>query len=172
MKSIALLSDTHNYLDERIFPYLEQCDEIWHAGDIGNLDIIDHLKKFAKTRAVYGNIDNDTIRKELNKILMFKCEEVKVLMTHIGGYPKKYRPDIKDEIKKYKPDIYICGHSHILKIMYDQEYNLLHINPGAAGREGFHKVRTIVLLEIQGKQIKNLQVVELGPRVELTQHIN
>ena len=111
MKSIALLSDTHNYLDERIFPYLEQCDEIWHAGDIGNLDIIDHLKKFAKTRAVYGNIDNDTIRKELNKILIFKCEEVKVLMTHIGGYPGKYEKgkEIKGLGKKTESIIFHCG---------------------------------------------------------------
>lgn len=172
MKKIAIISDTHSFWDSKIDNLISECDEVWHAGDFGYSDKIQqNIGKF-HIKGVYGNIDGHLIRKTYPKLLKFKCEKIKVLMTHIGGYPKKYRPDIKDEIKKYKPDIYICGHSHILKIMYDQEYNLLHINPGAAGREGFHKVRTIVLLEIQGKQIKNLQVAELGPRVELTQPIN
>ena len=172
MKKIAIISDTHSFWDSKIDNLIYECDEIWHAGDFGYSEKIKHnIEKF-HIKGVYGNIDGHSIRQIYPKLLKFKCEKIKVLMTHIGGYPKKYRPAIKDEIKKYKPDIYICGHSHILKIMYDQEYNLLHINPGAAGREGFHKVRTIVLLEIQGKQIKNLQVVELGPRVELTQPIN
>ena len=156
MKSIALLSDTHNYLDERIFPYLEQCDEIWHAGDIGNLDIIDHLKKFAKTRAVYGNIDNDTIRKELNKILMFKCEEVKVLMTHIGGYPGKYAKGIKDMLENERPDIFISGHSHILKIINDKNLDILHMNPGAIGNHGYHKVKTMIIFYVNKKKIEDL----------------
>ena len=160
MKSIALLSDTHNYLDERIFPYLEQCDEIWHAGDIGNLDIIDHLKKFAKTRAVYGNIDNDTIRKELNKILIFKCEEVKVLMTHIGGYPGKYAKGIKDMLENERPDIFISGHSHILKIINDKNLDILHMNPGAIGNHGYHKVKTMIIFYVNKKKIEDLKVIE------------
>ena len=160
MKSIALLSDTHNYLDERIFPYLEQCDEIWHAGDIGNLDIIDHLKKFAKTRAVYGNIDNDTIRKELNKILIFKCEEIKVLMTHIGGYPGKYAKGIKDMLENERPDIFISGHSHILKIINDKNLDILHMNPGAIGNHGYHKVKTMIIFYVNKKKIEDLKVIE------------
>ena len=160
MKNITLLSDTHNYLDERIFPYLEKCDEIWHAGDIGNLNIIDNLKQFAKTRAVYGNIDNNTIRKELNRTLIFRCEEIKILMTHIGGYPGKYAKGIKEMLKDENPDIFISGHSHILKVINDKELNILHMNPGAMGNHGSHKVKTMLVFCVNNNKLEDLKVIE------------
>ena len=172
MKKILLISDTHGYIDEKIVKYANNVDEIWHAGDVGDISVSDKLKKIKPLRGVYGNIDDQKIRAEFPLHNRFICEKVNVWITHIGGYPKKYNPKILEELKSNPPDLFICGHSHILKIMYDQEYNLLHINPGAAGREGFHKVRTIVLLEIHGKEIKNVQVAELGPRVKSTKSIN
>ena len=172
MKKIAIISDTHSFWDKKIYNLIYECDEVWHAGDFGySEEIVKNIEKF-NIKGVYGNIDGQKIRKRYSKILKFHCENIKVLITHIGGYPNKYRPEIKEEIKKYKPDLYICGHSHILKIMYDKKYNVLHINPGAAGKEGFHKVRTMVLLEIHGKEIKNVQVAELGPRTKLTKSMN
>ena len=160
MKRILLLSDTHNYLDNRIFNHLKECDEIWHAGDIGSIRIIDQLKEFAEIKAVYGNIDGGEIRKELNKILFFKCEEMKIMITHIGGYPGKYQKDIKEIILNKKPDIFISGHSHILKVIHDKDLNLLHMNPGAIGNYGIHKVKTILTFNIQKKKIKDLKVIE------------
>ncbi len=164
MKKIAIISDTHGFLDDKIIKLLNTCDEIWHAGDFGYNSTI---KKFIKNnivKGVYGNIDGPEIRKIYPKIQKFKCEQIKVLITHIGGYPKKYKNEIKKEITEYKPNLYICGHSHILKIVYDDKYKLLHINPGAAGKEGFHKMKTIVLLKIDCKKIFDLKVVELGKR--------
>ena len=172
MKKIILISDTHGNLDNRLFQHLKESDEIWHAGDIGSLKVTDCLKKIAPLRAVYGNIDNNIIRREFEKEVYFECENIKVLITHIGGYPPKYSKKIKERLTKLKPNLFICGHSHILKIMYDDDYKLLHINPGAAGKEGFHKQKTIVLLEIQNTKIKNIKVADLGPRVKLTKSIN
>ena len=161
MKKIGLLSDTHSYLHPKIFEHFKECDEIWHAGDIGNTSIIDELVNFKPTRAVYGNIDGQEIRKMCPKNQRFVCEEVDVWMTHIGGYPKKYSSDVKELIKKNPPKLFISGHSHILKVMYDKKLDLLHINPGAAGKYGKHKVITMLRFSIDGKKIKDLEVIEL-----------
>ncbi len=160
MKHIILLSDSHSSLDERFFPYFEKADEIWHAGDIGDLTITDKLKEFSKLRAVWGNIDNQKIRSEFKQEIYFKCEDVKVMMTHIGGYPDKYNKRILPMIKKNKPKLLITGHSHILKVMYDKKNKLLHMNPGAIGNFGIHKVKTILSFKINNDEIKDLNVIE------------
>jgi uncharacterized protein len=163
---IGLLSDTHSYLDEQILRHLKDCDEIWHAGDFGSLAVSDALAAVAPLRGVYGNIDDQQIRNIHPKIQRFTLAGLDVLMTHIGGYPGKYHPDIRAIIKANPPDLFISGHSHILKIMPDKSLNnLLHINPGAAGKHGFHVVRTLVKFIINAGKIENLQVVELGKRV-------
>lgn len=163
MTRIGLLSDTHGYLDEAITRHLDGCDEIWHAGDWGHAGIYEMLA--AKTgkiiRGVYGNIDGPDIRKLFPEKLAFTCEEVKVFMTHIGGYPKKYAAGIKEEIKKNHAGLFICGHSHILKIIHDPELDCLHMNPGAAGKQGWQTVRTLLRFTISGKEIKDAAVVEL-----------
>ena len=161
MKQISLLSDTHGVLDKRFIPHLKDSDEIWHAGDIGNLNIYDELCKLSKVRAVYGNIDNHKLRIILNEELLFKCEEVNILMTHIAGYPGKYSKGITQKIEIYKPNLIISGHSHILKVMNDKKNNLLFMNPGAAGNYGIHKVKTIVKFKIDGKDIKELKIIEV-----------
>jgi len=161
MKQIALLSDTHSILDNRFIPHLKDSDEIWHAGDIGTLDIYDELCKLSKVRAVYGNIDNHKLRIVLKPELLFKCERVNIFMTHIAGYPGKYSKGIIQKIEKYKPNLIISGHSHILKVMNDKKNNLLFINPGAAGNYGIHKVKTIVKFNIDGKDIKELKIIEV-----------
>ena len=160
MKKIILLSDTHHTLDERIFPHLETCDEIWHAGDIGKLEVTDQLKTFAPLRAVWGNIDDHSARKEFRETTYFKCEQVKVMMTHIGGYPGRYAKGIKDILIRKQPNLFISGHSHILKVMHDKKLNILHMNPGAIGNYGWHKVKTILAFDVEGKDIKNLRVIE------------
>lgn len=160
MKHIILLSDSHGSLDERFFPYFEKADEIWHAGDIGDLTITDKLKEFSKLRAVWGNIDNQKIRSEFKKEIYFKCEDVKVMMTHIGGYPDKYNKRILPMIKKNKPNLFITGHSHILKVMYDKKNKLLHMNPGAIGNFGIHRVKTLLSFKINNDEIKDLNVIE------------
>ena len=160
MKQIVLLSDTHHTLDNRFFPHFENADEIWHAGDIGSLEITDTLKKYSHIRAVYGNIDDKTIRTEFKANLYFKCEKVNVMMTHIGGYPGRYNKKILPIIEQANADLFICGHSHILKVMYDKKNQLLHMNPGAIGDFGIHKVKTILCFSIEGKEIKTLRVVE------------
>ena len=160
MKKIILLSDSHHSLDKRIFPYLEECDEIWHAGDIGNLEVTDKLKSFAPIRAVWGNIDDYQARKEFRETTFFKCEELKVMMTHIGGYPGRYEKGIKEILEDKHPDLFISGHSHILKVMHDKKLDILHMNPGAIGNYGIHKVKTILSFNIEGKDIKDLKVVE------------
>ncbi|MES2702547.1 MAG: metallophosphoesterase family protein [Bacteroidota bacterium] len=164
MTRIGLISDTHNYLDETVFRHFEKCDEIWHAGDFGTAEISDKLKGFKPLRGVYGNIDGYDIRKEFPEQLCFMCEEVKVLMTHIGGYPGKYVPAIRPVLAAEKPQLFICGHSHILKVMYDDKLSCLHMNPGAAGKIGWHKVRTLIRFVIDGKDMKQCEVVELLPR--------
>ena len=164
MTRIGLISDTHNYLDEAVFKYFEPCDEIWHAGDFGTVAIANQLKAFKPLRGVYGNIDGPDVRNEYPEKLRFHCEDVDVLMTHIGGYPGRYAPAIKPELTANPPQLFICGHSHILKVIYDPKLKCLHINPGAAGRAGWHKVRTIVRFAIDGKKIKDCEVIELGKR--------
>ena len=160
MKKILLISDTHGYIDEKIIKYANQVDEIWHAGDIGDISITDTLKTIKPLKAVYGNIDDQKIRSEFPLHNRFLCEKVDVWITHIGGYPKKYNPKIIDKLRSNPPDLFICGHSHILKVINDKELNLLHINPGAIGKHGLHYVRTMVQFEINGNKIENLSVVE------------
>lgn len=161
MTRIGLLSDTHNYIDPSVFEHFKEVDEIWHAGDIGTAAITDELAAFKPVRAVYGNIDGTDVRQHFPEHLKWKCEEVKVWMTHIGGYPKRYDKRVKAEIQRTPPDLFICGHSHILKVIYDKRLKLLHINPGAAGKYGLHTVSTIVRFTIEGKEIKDLQVIEM-----------
>lgn len=160
MKKILLISDTHSYIDDRIIHYAKNADQVWHAGDIGNIKVIDCLKEVTKLKAVYGNIDNKIIRNEYPENLRFKCEEVDVWITHIGGYPNRYNQKIKNKLNDNPPDLFICGHSHILKVINDKKLNLLHINPGAIGKTGFHNVRTMVRFEISKKEIKNLEIIE------------
>ena len=160
MKKILLISDTHGYIDEKIIKYANQVDEIWHAGDIGDISVTDTLKTIKPLKAVYGNIDNQKIRSEFPLHNRFLCEKVDVWITHIGGYPKKYNPKIIDELRSNTPDLFICGHSHILKVINDKELNLLHINPGAIGKHGLHNVRTMIQFEISGDKIENLSIVE------------
>ncbi len=164
MTSIGLISDTHNYLDDAIFRHFEPCDEIWHAGDIGNLQLADQLAAFKPFKAVYGNIDGADIRRVYPENLRFKCEAVDVWMTHIGGYPGKYHPAIRNEIYTNPPELFICGHSHILKVMFDERIKCLHLNPGAAGKQGWHKVRTLMRFNMDGDRVKDLQVIELNGR--------
>lgn len=160
MKKILLISDTHGYIDEKIIKYANQVDEIWHAGDIGDISITDTLKTIKPLKAVYGNIDDQKIRSEFPLHNRFFCEKVDVWITHIGGYPKKYNPKIIDKLRSNPPDLFICGHSHILKVINDKELNLLHINPGAIGKHGLHNVRTMIQFEISGDKIENLSIVE------------
>ena len=160
MKKILLISDTHGYIDDRIIQYAKESDETWHAGDIGELKVVDELKKVTTLRAVHGNIDNSKIRTEYAENLRFKIEDMKIWITHIGGYPNKYNQRIRQEIYTDPPDIFICGHSHILKVINDNKLNLLHINPGAIGKHGFHHVRTMIRFEIIKSKIQNLEVIE------------
>ena len=164
MKKIGLISDTHSYLDEKVFEHFKDVDEIWHGGDFGNAAIADALKAVKPLRGVYGNIDGYDISSEFPEELIFMCEGVKVFIKHIGGYPGRYAPGVKNIIIKEKPQLFISGHSHILKIMYDEKLQCLHINPGAAGLQGWHKVKTLIRFVIDGKQIKNCEVIELGKR--------
>lgn len=167
MKKIGLLSDTHSVLDNRVFTHFASCDEIWHAGDIGHLELADRLSSFKPLRAVYGNVDGHEIRAVYPQHERFLCEGVDVWLTHIGGYPGKYAQEVRPTIYLNPPKLFISGHSHILKVMYDKRLKLLHINPGAEGLYGFHKVRTLVRFEIDGSEIRNLEVIELGPRQQV-----
>lgn len=160
MKRIGLLSDTHSHMDEKMKQFLSGLDEIWHAGDIGNFEVIDELKKIAPLRCVYGNIDNYKIRQEYSEKEIFQVEKVNVLMTHIGGYPKKYAPGILSLIKNHNIDLFISGHSHILKVIFDKNSDCLHINPGACGIQGLHRVRTMVRFSVSNSKIENLEIWE------------
>jgi len=160
LKKILLLSDTHSYIDEKIIEYASKADEIWHAGDIGDLKVTEQLRKIKALRAVYGNIDNNEARMEFPLHNRFLCEGVDVWITHIGGYPGRYNPAIRQEITTNPPKLFICGHSHILKVMNDKKNGLLHMNPGAIGTHGFHQVRTMLRFEINDKKIENLEVIE------------
>lgn len=164
MKKILLLSDTHSYIDEQILKFARQADEVWHAGDIGDLKVTDTLKKIKPLRAVYGNIDDKDARAEFPLDLKFTIENITIWMTHIGGYPNKYNLRIREEIKQNPPKIFISGHSHILKVQYDKKLELLHLNPGAAGKHGFHKIRTMLRFEVDKSDIKNLEIIELAKR--------
>jgi putative phosphoesterase len=161
MKKIGLLSDTHAYWDDKFVRYFSGCDEIWHAGDIGNQSVLNQLENLKPVRAVYGNIDSHLLRATCPKILRFKIEEVNVLLTHIGGYPGKYEPAIRPELYNNPPQLFVCGHSHILKVIYDKNLQMLCLNPGAAGKYGFHQVRTIMRFAIDGHDIKNMEIIEL-----------
>ncbi len=164
MTRIGLISDTHNHFDTRFYELFANVDEIWHAGDIGDEKVIEAIASFKPFKAVYGNIDSTIIRHMLPEHQRFMCEEVDVWMTHIGGYPGKYAPGIAHTLKNNPPNLFIAGHSHILKVIYDNKYNCLHMNPGACGLSGFHSVRTALRFAIDGKEIKELEVIELGSR--------
>lgn len=164
MTKILLLSDTHSYIDDAILKHVKQADEVWHAGDIGHLEVTDAIKALKPLRAVYGNIDSAEIRNEFPEQNRFMCEDVDVWMTHIGGYPPKYNMRVLETIKQNPPRLFICGHSHILKVMPDKKLNLIHMNPGAVGKHGFHKVRTMLRFTIDGKKIDDLEVIEFDKR--------
>jgi putative phosphoesterase len=164
MKKIVLLSDTHSHIDDTILKYVKLADEVWHAGDIGDLKVTDTIKKLKPLRAVFGNIDNHEARLEFPLNNRFLCEGVDVLITHIGGYPGKYSPAIREEITQNPPKLFICGHSHILKVMFDKKLNCLHMNPGAAGISGFHQKRTMLRFEIDGDKIQSLEIIEIGDK--------
>ena len=161
MKKILLLSDTHGHVDDHMMKYVNQSDEVWHAGDIGTTQVTDTISSLKPLRAVFGNIDNHELRLSFPEELLFECEEINIYMTHIGGRPGRYAKGISEKIKSIKPKIFICGHSHILKIQYDKVNQLLFINPGAIGKHGFHKVRTMVRFEIDKSDIKNMEVIEV-----------
>jgi putative phosphoesterase len=165
MKRIGLLSDTHGYLDPKIYTYFKDVDEIWHAGDIGTIEVLDELRVFKPVRAVYGNIDDYTIRMEAPEFNRFTCEKVEVLITHIGGKPGKYVPAALVEIDKKPPKLFICGHSHILLVKMDPRYNMLWMNPGACGIKGFHSVRTLLRFSITDDKIHDLEAIEIGKRI-------
>lgn len=163
MTRIGLVSDTHGFLDDSIFEHFKSCHEVWHAGDFGP-DVAENLRIFKIVKGVYGNIDDQKIRAEFPEQLVFMCESVKVMIRHIGGYPPKYNPETRKELLIHKPQLFVSGHSHILKIMYDDKLGCLHMNPGAAGKHGLHKVRTAIRFTIDGKEMKDCEVIELGNR--------
>ncbi|MCD6020207.1 MAG: YfcE family phosphodiesterase [Bacteroidetes bacterium] len=167
MKNILLISDTHSHLDNALLKYIEAADEVWHAGDIGCIEVTDGIKKLKPLRAVYGNIDDANARNEFPKNLVFSCEGVKVFITHICGQPTSYLKEVKDTLLAEKPKLFICGHSHILKVMYQSQYDVLHMNPGACGIHGFHQVKTALRFVIDGEEIKDLAIIELGSRVSI-----
>lgn len=167
MMKIALMSDTHSYFDERFYRLFADVDEIWHAGDLGDIAVLENLRAFKPTVAVYGNIDDYKIRTELKETERFTRDGADVLMTHIGGYPGKYVPRVKAMLDANAPQIFISGHSHILKVIYDKKYNLLHLNPGACGISGFHHVRTALIFAIDNGAVKDMKVIELGPRADV-----
>lgn len=165
---IGLLSDTHGYLDPKVFEYFKEVDEIWHAGDIGTMEVLDELRAFKATVAVWGNIDGGKLRQDCKEGEIFEREGVRVLLTHIAAKPPKYNKKVLSYVKQYQPKLLICGHSHILKVMPDKVNNLLFMNPGAAGKHGFHKVKTLLRFDLINGEIKNLEVIEMGPRARVS----
>ena len=163
MTRIGLISDTHGFLDKAVFKHFEQCNEIWHAGDFGP-DVAEKLESFKPLKGVYGNIDDASIRHQFPEQLVFTSEGVKVMMRHIGGSPPKYNPETRKELALHQPQLFISGHSHILKVIYDEKINCLHMNPGAAGRQGWHKVRTLIRFVIDGADMRDCEIIELGGR--------
>lgn len=164
MTRIGLLSDTHGYLDKRVFEYFKDVDEIWHAGDIGSAEVLQALREFKPTRAVYGNMDSGDVRYSLSEFYRFRIEDVNVLMTHIGGYPGRYNPWLLPMFAKEKPDLFVCGHSHILKVQYDSTYGFLTMNPGAAGKQGWQTVQTLLRFAIDKEKMMDLEVIELAKK--------
>lgn len=169
MTKIGLIADTHGYLDAAVFKHFAECNEIWHAGDFGTIRIAEELRLGASgqeipLKGVYGNIDGHDVRSVYPEQLVWSCEEVKVLMMHIGGYPPRYNAKAKEQLMKHRPQLFISGHSHILKVMYDENLQCLHMNPGAAGKQGWHQVRTVIRFDVEGKEMKNCQVIQLGKR--------
>jgi putative phosphoesterase len=164
MKRIGLLSDTHSYIDDNILNHFKDCDEIWHGGDIGDIAVADKIAAFKPFRAVYGNIDNKEVRVSYPLNLRFTIEELDVFITHIGGYPNRYNKRVREILTENPPDLYICGHSHILKVMPDKKLGLIHMNPGACGHIGFHHMRTLIRFSVSGKKISDVEVIELGRR--------
>src|SRR5579872_7236195 len=164
MLKIGLLSDTHSYLDDAIFRHFGTCDEVWHAGDFGNAELARRLADFRPLRGVCGNIDGPDIRAGFQDKLRWQSEGIRVFMTHIGGYPPRYNPTVLQELRREPADLFVCGHSHILKIMYDEKLTCLYMNPGAAGRQGWHQVRTLIRFAIDGSEIKDCEIIELGNR--------
>ncbi|MCQ2325121.1 MAG: metallophosphatase family protein [Paludibacteraceae bacterium] len=164
MTRIGLLSDTHGYLDKRVFEYFKDVDEIWHAGDIGSAEVLQALREFKPTRAVYGNMDSGDVRYSLSEFYRFRIEDVNVLMTHIGGYPGRYNPWLLPMFAKEKPNLFVCGHSHILKVQYDSTYGFLTMNPGAAGKQGWQTVQTLLRFTIDKEKIMDLEVIELAKK--------
>ena len=168
MKRIGLLSDTHSFLDPSVFEYFEDCDEVWHAGDIGKAEVVDQLEEFKPLKAVYGNIDSKELRVRYPEDLRFNCEGLDVWITHIGGYPGRYNKRVRAMMAENPPGLFICGHSHILKVMPDKQHQLLHMNPGACGHHGMHQMRTLLRFSIDEGKVKDLEVIELGKRGKLT----
>ncbi len=164
MKQIGILSDTHGLLDARVLEHFHDVDEIWHAGDIGSFEVLQQLREFKPTRAVFGNCDSGDVRYSLDEFYRFKVEDVEVLLTHIGGYPGRYNPLAMRKLYANPPQIFVCGHSHILKVQFDKSLNMLCLNPGAAGKYGFHTVQTLLRLTIDGAEVKDLEVIELARR--------
>lgn len=164
MKKIGLLSDTHGFLDDAIFQHFEHCDEVWHAGDFGSVEVLEKLQNFKPFRGVWGNIDDAPIRLALPEQSSFTCEGVNVFMTHIGGYPNRYAPGIKKLLEQHQTQLFISGHSHILKIIFDEKLQCLHMNPGAAGKHGWHQQRTIIRFEVVQGRMQNCEVIELGKK--------
>lgn len=161
MQKIGLISDTHGFIHPKLYDFFKDVDQIWHAGDIGSIDIADKLNEFKPLIAVHGNIDGNDIRITYKENAIFECEKVRVFMTHIGGYPNRYQKKALDQIKTLKPNLFISGHSHILKVIFDKKYELLHINPGAAGKSGIHQLITLIRFQIDKKDIKGLEILEL-----------
>lgn len=172
MKKILLISDSHSWLDTKLIKYINECDEVWHAGDIGNIGFCNFVVNIKPFKAVYGNIDGQEIRSQFEENACFICEEVRVVMTHIGGSPGKYPTRVKDLLSLHQPQLFITGHSHILKVIYDQQFKCLHLNPGACGIQGFHQIKTALRFEIDGSQIKNLNIIEFGKRNEESKNVN
>jgi uncharacterized protein len=164
MTRIGLISDTHGWLDEQVLHHFTNCDEIWHAGDFGTVQVARGLQAKKPLKGVYGNIDGQDVKQEFPEQLVFTCEQVKVLIRHIGGSPPRYNPETRRELAIHKPNLFICGHSHILKVMYDEKFQCLHMNPGAAGRVGWHKMRTIIRFVVDGDNMKDCEVIELDKR--------
>lgn len=172
MRKIGLMSDTHGYVDPKVFDYFKDVDEIWHAGDVGDIEVVHLLEKFKPVRGIFGNIDGHEVRAAWPKYQRFKCEDMEVLMTHIGGKPYKYSKDAYPELIENSPNIFVCGHSHILLVQFDKKIQSLWLNPGACGYKGFHKIKTLLRFEIHGKEVKNMEVIEIGPRVKPDQLIS
>ncbi|MDF1547820.1 MAG: metallophosphoesterase family protein [Bacteroidales bacterium] len=161
MKTIGLLSDTHSYIEPKILDFFKDVDEIWHAGDIGSMEVVNILESFKPLRAVYGNIDNHQIRSCFGEILEFECEQIKVLLIHIGGYPGHYDKKVRNLLSEKSFDLFVCGHSHILKMMYDKKHEMMHMNPGAAGKSGFHLKKTALKFKVEGNLLKDMQIFEM-----------